>query len=187
MSKKILRIIKPGDILLTKRHGNLISDAIAEIGDSDPSQERSHTVIYLGNGRIIEANQHGVVLGKITPYFSGFDITGYRLIDEASREAFVLHARLKSGCSYSFGQNILDLLFILIYQCTGIDLMRAVSADLFPTSYNCSELAAASFIQATGRRLCPDKAAAFVVPEDIGMSPEVFPLFLLEKKRLTIF
>lgn len=138
--KSILENIKPGDILLSRNKKNAISTTIASITKSN----WGHAFLYIGDGKILESNSHGVVINPLSHYFNTkYDVGLFRLKEELSTEQIeklIKKARKLLGIKYGY----LQLLWFLILRIFGKSEDPDWSLDV-DKGMVCSELIATAY------------------------------------------
>jgi len=106
--------IQPGDILLTRGLHSPISTVIAGITRSN----WSHTVLYIGENKLIDAIWSGVKIRPLDDYFNGqYSIGLFRYITPLTEEQqiqVVLSARKFAGLQYGWGQLAWQLVLRLL-------------------------------------------------------------------------
>jgi len=132
--------IQTGDILLTRGIYSPISEVIAGITRS----YWSHTVLYIGNNKIIESVYSGVKINPLDVYFTGENAVGlYRYINALTPERqaiLVKFARKYAGLEYGW----LQLMWQLILRLVGKNEDKDWNLDVSPGMI-CSELVARSY------------------------------------------
>ena len=149
--------LNKGDILLTYKKENLVSNGIAFVTNSD----YSHALMYVGGGRVIESTGQGCHITPVDHYFGGdYDLCRVVLNDKSKIDNVINNLHTKLGTKYGFFQNAVDLFFIAIKKITGKDFRKVISVDV--PGIVCSELIAKAIKEEYGY----DINAANFFPED---------------------
>lgn len=150
LKKKVL----PGDIILTYNTENPVSTAITAISESD----YSHSLVYLGNGLIIESTlgeYDGVHIGSINKYLQGkHNIEILRLKDQSIVPLFIKNLESFLGLKYSKIQLAVFAGYFLLKKF-GIHIKRNI--DIEENQMVCFELVAEALTK-SGINIPSDKA-----------------------------
>jgi len=109
----------------------------------------NHAFIYVGNGKIVEANPTGVALSNLSDY----PLVAWNQHEELSaeqRNAIVYHANLAIGRPYNFG-----IIFMLAFRALGVKIFPKKFLHYLANhaGYICSELVAECY-QKAGFPVC---------------------------------
>lgn len=150
LKKKLL----PGDIILTYNTQNIVSDLITTISESN----YSHSLVYLGNGLIIESTlgeYDGVHINSINKYLEGkHNIEILRLKDQSIVPVFIKNLESFLGLKYSKIQLIIFALYFLLKK-VGINIKSNI--DVEENQMVCFELVAEALTK-SGIYIPSDKA-----------------------------
>lgn len=110
----IRELIKPGDILLSRKPGSPISEIIQDVIRS----RWSHSFLYIGNDKIIESDWDGVVINPLSKYFDGnYELGLFRIQPELTKEEQVKlidAAFLAVGTKYAYLQLVWGFILRLL-------------------------------------------------------------------------
>lgn len=161
--QEIRAVIQPGDIILSRVPGSLISDTIQDLTNS----KWSHALLYLGDNKIIEATNHGIVINPLIKYFSNkYQIGVFRISPELTPEEttqLIKAIRKKLGIDYGW----LKLAWLGFLRLVGKSEDPDWSVKL-KGGMICSELVAWSYKQ-IGRPL-KDLPVQLMEPQDLAQS-----------------
>lgn len=159
--------LQVGDIILTKGDTPQ-SKGIRSVTNS----QYSHAMLYVGNGKIIEAIGKGVVEQTLTAAaknVSGAVVLRHSNISDAQRKTVALYAKSKIGRPYdttgaigsSTSSPKAQILGLLSPPLVGIAQLMDLANRLGPNSdFYCSELVALAYADA-GAPLLPEKRLEF--------------------------
>lgn len=134
--------LQKGDIILShvpleplKHPGSIVSAAIRKITNS----HWSHSAMYLGNGKVLEADWDGVVIDNLVRRYKNTDISFWRhkKIREIDEDYLVADARKTVGKDYDFGQ-LFDLIPLFIFRGRWKKRAKAGSVNKIICSEACS-------------------------------------------------
>lgn len=172
--KKFKMSLEVGDIVLTYNKDNFFSKGIASVTDGD----YSHAMLYIGGGRIVESTGEGSHIGTIDKYLSGMhNLCKVSLVDKSKVTDVVSGISKKLGIKYGYFQNIVNLLYILIYKITSIDLRKDIEIRLDDVVV-CSQLVAEEIRE----KYMYDINAANFYPSDFLKYPDYFKF----EKKITV-
>ena len=160
-----LSTLMPGDVLVSFKPSNVMSNIIADVTNS----EWSHCFIYRGNGEILESaldkDFWGVQVNPIAHYLNGEYVLG---VFRMKPELYELHAKglvKKSeqllGIRYSF----IQLVWQLIIRAFGKNETKKFQVDV-SEGMTCSE-ALAKALKLEGLDLKPNMNPSGAEPEDV--------------------
>lgn len=157
-----MRVVQPADVVLIEGRRR-ISFVIQKI----TSSPWSHATLYVGNGQVIEAENHGVVLSPIMKYAEhNIRLCTPRFLDPAGRQIVVELARESLGRSYDL-TNVRNLLLSYFAATRN---RRAFLGNLEECQEMCSSLIARAF-EAVGHPVLPGRHHTQIVPRDFDLSP----------------
>jgi uncharacterized protein YycO len=174
-------MLNVGDILFSYNKLNpfsyiiwKISDVLSSIrGKSKEGLHRtSHTAIYIGDGKLIEASYFGVKIGDSDKYDASRYVKEYGSCNvEFDVAKLVNSCNMKAGnVDYAYWQ----VLFILVKNILNkfqFDLLQS-NQDIQSDAQTCSEFVAYEF-KGVGVDLVPSKHPANVTPVDVYNSDKI--------------
>lgn len=163
----LLKTAKKGDILIMT---SFRFDPIASIIRWGTGSKYSHTVIYCGDGEIVEAIYTGVHCAHWDdlPYQRDYNITILRpQMSEEDIGKAVAFAKDKVGDSYDYFLMIAAAPLILLTRM-GLKLRGIRNLLDLKKAYICSELAVDSYFEGAGKRIVSAEInRSQVVPDDL--------------------
>jgi len=121
----------------------------------------NHAFIYVGDGKIVEANPTGVAVSPVSNY-SKIAWNQHEVLTHEQRDAIVYHAQRAVGRPYNFG-----IIIMLAFRALGVKIFPKKLIDYLAKhdGYICSELVAECYEEA-GFPICP--AADLCNPGDLA-------------------
>ena len=158
--QQLKRQLQPGDVFLV--HGNHLASRIIRIVTDS---HWNHATLYIGDGKFIEANTHGVEIRPISAYHGKqIEIYRHHKITEKHRKKIIDHVLQKKGEAYDFFQ-IAQLFFYYLF---GI---RGNAREIGTTNrYICSELVAEAY-KVSGLEVYKHYNPTQISPADFCNSP----------------
>ena len=153
-----MRALLPGDYGVVKTNGWV--GFLIRLGTIS---RWNHAFVYVGDGKIIEANPTGVAVSPVTKY-PKVAWNQHESLTDAQRITIVAEARKAIGKPYSFGT--ITLLVMRILGLKALSRLPLVKKLASKNGYICSELVSECYTKA-GFDLC-GKADYLVVPGDLA-------------------
>jgi len=164
---KFTKQLKSGDVILSYNKTSLISSLIKNITEGS----YSHSMVYMGSGKIIEAITGGVQVSQLDKYLEGnHDLLILRLYDRSKIGEFIKSLYKELGSGYSYSQLFVDLFYFLIKKWFGKDIRKNIDIDSNYEAENCSELVTKALNQAYGLSL----PYATSTPQDLVENTKIF-------------
>jgi len=158
--KYVKKMLRPGDVILSLNKENLLSGAIKTVTESN----WSHTMMYIGNGLIVESTIGGVRTYPLKHYTtSKYNIAVLRCKDLSDSQRKILIKRVKQyiGMRYAYVQILWDFFLRII----GRSEDPKWQLDVQPNAMMCSEAIARAYGE-LGFEIKPSFKPAGVEPAD---------------------
>jgi uncharacterized protein YycO len=167
-NEQILELVKPGDVLLSLNKKSIYSKIIVEITHT----EKSHALIYLGAGKVLESSFRGggVEINHISKYLNQtYAVTLHRHKTATDKELSAVLEYIRSKVGYKYGtiQILWDGLLYLL----GLYRYKMLWLDV-DSGYTCSELIAEGFQKGGGFDLIGHNEEAVVIPQFFDRSDD---------------
>lgn len=169
--KKVLVLLQKGDVILSFNKNNRLSETIARVTDSD----YSHTMLYIGNGNVVESTVGGTKITPVKHYCQDvYQICIRRPnITKEQKEGVVKKSLTLLGKRYGY----LQLAWYLFLRFIGQSENPKWQLDLQPNAMVCSEAIAYAFGE-LGIRINGRLDYSQIEPEDFAASRVFVTIFV---------
>jgi len=143
------KALEPGDVILTMDKSSMLSGIMSNVTDG----KYSHSIAYIGNGRIIDSaigsERNGIAIDVLDKYLEGnHSLVILKAYDKTRAKRFIGALHNEIGSKYPIWQRVIDLIYYRIKGISGKDLRKAYIYVVDKRMEDCSKLIAKCASQA---------------------------------------